>query len=340
MGVSKAVLAGVGGLLAIGALGVGWKVSRPSGPREVVVAARDAFVALDVHSLRELMGSEANRRINSFMFNEVNDRRSKVHLAKLLGLPESEVLRWDAWQYLEGVTANREKLTVAGFELVPQLRNMAKLYAGAEIGEPSVDGDRAVVTVTLAPGTERRTETVDLVREGGRWKLHYLRWGDEGPLWDPDAESPSVSQRKKEARTEPKTVLYNLARAQIAFMHRTGHLATTLDDLGFIVEPGNRYTYFLANAGPVQAGGDSAAPTRGAVIVGYDATRHLGQPDLKSFVETKCPLTVSTPGDVLTGLGVSKVRGEEVIVVAAAAVLDSGEPLDCWSFASVARVTE
>lgn len=333
LGVGIAVVAVAGGVI--------WKTTY-SGPRGAVVKARDALVALDIERFRGLMSNVAQRRFESVLYDEVNDVRSKDRLAKVLELPVVEVRRWDAWQYMAAVANHKEKLTVAGLNVVADLTAFSDVFSKAEVGEAVIDGERAVVSVKLVAQADTKSGSVDLVRENGEWRLFYLRWGNEPPLWDPVEDPPTVSQRKREARSEARSVLSSFGLYQQQQLERKERFGTTFKELGFEPELGNRYTYFMSNSGPAQLRDSSAGKQELAddtVVIGYDRGRFLGQVDLKAFSDTKCPLTLKTPeSDGPRGPGVTRSGKFEVFMAVAAAKLDNGDGFDCWSVASLTRI--
>lgn len=147
------------------------------------------------------------------------------------------------------------------------------------------------------------------------------------------------ARRGNVRRGEARIQLLTLAAAQKSYHEQHGHFAATFPVLDLPIERGNRYAYFLAERGPIEARAPEAAtPPLDAVVLGVDRLQHPEAAPITDWRATRCPL--STPHDVKgrpLGLGVHGVPPEDLFVIGAAANLDADPALDCWSLSSVQR---
>lgn len=146
---------------------------------------------------------------------------------------------------------------------------------------------------------------------------------------------------------EARANLKSLYTCQMAWYQEKDAYSEDLRLVGFLPELGNRYTYFAAPSGyvltPADRRGSSPAPSY-SIVATDPLSRKLPGP-FETFAKTGCPLTPATlPDGTRAGLGVTRSPGAEssapsVFIGAAAGDIDGDSTLDCWSIATVDRVT-
>jgi hypothetical protein len=118
--------------------------------------------------------------------------------------------------------------------------------------------------------------------------------------------------------------------------------------VGFAPELHNHYTYFAAPTGRVLTAVErrgSVTPLPSHSIIAADPASGRFRGTFETFAQTGCPLTtVTLPDGTRAGLGVTRSPGAAptdpgVFIGAAAANIDGDPTLDCWSIATVDRVT-
>ncbi|MFL5359236.1 hypothetical protein [Archangium sp.] len=121
-----------------------------------------------------------------------------------------------------------------------------------------------------------------------------------------------------------------------------------LGQLGFAPELHNRYTYLAAPTGRVLTAVErrgSVTPMPSHSIIAADPASGRYRGTFETFAQTGCPLTTATlPDGTRAGLGVTRSLGAAptdpgVFIGAAAANIDGDPTPDCWSIATVDRVT-
>jgi hypothetical protein len=140
-------------------------------------------------------------------------------------------------------------------------------------------------------------------------------------------------------QSEAKANLVALGVAEAAHWQEKNQFTDALDDAGFAPERGNYYEYFAASEGPVQRRNAQTLAATPYRIVGPDEAAHPGLA-VKTFAETKCPLTVmDASGGTAAHLGLFGQGESAGFLFVAAGNIDDDPDLDCWSIASFNRRT-
>lgn len=146
---------------------------------------------------------------------------------------------------------------------------------------------------------------------------------------------------------EAKANLKALFTCERAWYQEKDAYTEDMGRMGFIPELGNRYTYFAAPRGyvltPADRRGSSHPPSYTSVATDPNGRKLPGP--FATFAQTGCPLTPAIlPDGTRAGLGVTRPPGAAdtdpgVFIGAAAGDIDGDPTLDCWSIATVDRVT-
>lgn len=160
--------------------------------------------------------------------------------------------------------------------------------------------------------------------------------------------SPPSHSHIHEARSNLKA-LFTWERAW--FQEKDAY-SEDLGQMGFVPELGNRYTYFSAPTGRVLTAEERRGPEPTAEtprvpyqIIAADPKSARYRGTFETFAKTGCPLTLATlPDGTRAGLGVTRSPGSGpgdpgVFIGAAVANIDGDPTPDCWSIATVDRVT-
>lgn len=146
---------------------------------------------------------------------------------------------------------------------------------------------------------------------------------------------------------EAKANLKALYISQRAWQQEKDSYSEDMGLIGFIPELGNRYSYFAAPSGYVLTPADRRASSHPPSYVSVATDPHgrkLPGP-FATFARTGCPLTPALlPDGTRAGLGVTRSPGAAlddpgVFIGAAAGDIDGDPTPDCWSIATVDRVT-
>jgi type IV pilus assembly protein PilA len=138
-----------------------------------------------------------------------------------------------------------------------------------------------------------------------------------------------------------KSDLKALYVTQKSYLQEKDRYSADFASIGFAPERRNRYAYFSVPVGPVQRRDRPELEEQGPYsIIAADRHAFPKYPVPNSFYMTGCPLTpaLDKTGKRL-GLGVWGDSGDMIFVAAAAGNLDEDSQLDCWSVASVDRVS-
>lgn len=328
---------------AVGAAGL----RSPSTPKAVATKFKGAIVNQRFLEIMPLLSPTGSKRLRELSLFGLPPRDALRMLADLLELPEEQVRSWTVLEALDATARNRDRLVTKGFDLGadwdPEQWKVS--FSEMKIGTPAVDGDRASVPLT---NQSVRTFFLDMEKVGDRWMISYFREPGDQPLWEPEGEMLFVKAQKYGWRSEAKHNLRNLAMAYVVYANESDRKLKppnqrSFDVLGFAPERGNRYTYFLADTGPMELRpGEGAAPA-GAWVIGHDQTRVGDRPAPSAFSATNCPVTL-TPADpqAINYLkeapkGVGPV-GPWHFVAAAVANFDADPDMDCWSVATFDRI--
>jgi type IV pilus assembly protein PilA len=151
---------------------------------------------------------------------------------------------------------------------------------------------------------------------------------------------------------EAKDNLKSLYTCERAWYQEKDSYSEDMGLVGFAPEMGNRYTYFSAPTGRVLTLEERLGPESTAEmsrlpyqLIAADPRRGTSRSPFATFEQTGCPLTPAIlPGGTRAGLGVTHPPGAEstdpgVFIGAAAGDIDGDPTLDCWSIATVDRVT-
>lgn len=152
-----------------------------------------------------------------------------------------------------------------------------------------------------------------------------------------------LARHRKPTSSEVRSNLKALYTGARAYLAERDVYTDDMKGLGFMPDPGNRYTYFSS------AGGRTLDPVERTRPPGRPYHAVPGDPDapgyrrgFATFAQTGCPLTPAVLADgTRAGLGVTPSRGPDpsqaVFIAAAAADLDGDSTVDCWSIATVPR---
>jgi type IV pilus assembly protein PilA len=149
---------------------------------------------------------------------------------------------------------------------------------------------------------------------------------------------PKLLTFQARARTsEAKANLRMLFVAELDHERQAGAYSADLASVGFDPERGNRYAYFLAEAGPLVRRNQAAqlAPDGGYSVLGNDTFKLHGE-ELTSYAQTGCRIT---PGRDPDGAELRLGATASGFVAAAARQDSKGAPFDCWSISSMERTT-
>lgn len=235
----KAMIA-VGVVLVLGVTAVVLSSKGGGGsPAAVGAQFRDAVADLDVEKMGALLSTTGRARLQVFT-GEVFAADMRAHFAKIMEVPEADVMRWQGIELFSAFFKYRAKMVTNGFdfekELNPeQFRTMAKAI---KIGEPAIDGNHA--TVPLYP-ENGKASYLDLELDTGRWGISYWRSGDEEPLWDPKADIQLLRLNKRSRTSEAKTNLKSFHTDAYSYFSDHDKVPTTLDLFVDSFSPG-RYT--------------------------------------------------------------------------------------------------
>jgi type IV pilus assembly protein PilA len=152
-----------------------------------------------------------------------------------------------------------------------------------------------------------------------------------------------IRHQHKPTSSEVRTNLKSLFTGAKAYFGEKDAYSDDMRLLGFLPEPGNRYSYFSAPQGHALGLAERERPTAPfqAVPADPDARGYRGA--YTTFAETGCPLTDAVlPEGSRAGLGVTPGPGGDpyraVFIAAAAANIDDDTTVDCWSIATVDRM--
>lgn len=156
-------------------------------------------------------------------------------------------------------------------------------------------------------------------------------------------EAESASDNTAASRAgEARANLKGLFTAQKAYFQEMSKYSTNANAVGFTPERGNRYTYFLAPRGQVQARASAALAFQTEIsIISADQLAYPGITVPTSLKEAGCPLTFGENKDgEPVGLGVSGSGTEMHFTAYAIGNVDADPDFDCWSISSIDRKTK
>jgi hypothetical protein len=153
---------------------------------------------------------------------------------------------------------------------------------------------------------------------------------------------PMLARRRSPPVSEVKQHLKALYLSERSWFMERDAYSEDLAQVGFMPEPGHRYSYFSAPRERALPMSERQRPRAPFQVVPADPRALDYRGAFTSFEDTGCPLTpVTLPDGGTAGLGVTVVGAspsEAVFIGAAAANLDDDATVDCWSIATVARV--
>jgi hypothetical protein len=128
-----------------------------------------------------------------------------------------------------------------------------------------------------------------------------------------------------------------LAGKQESHLRQHGRYSEKSTWLGFHPRLKNRFSYYLAETGPLERRTKGAGNViTDCAIIGADQVAHPKARTPESASATGCPITF--PEDV-SSVGVTRDAAAKPVFVALAAAVIDGQPLDCWSLSSAPRTS-